>query len=151
MNLREGVTGVAREEHPAVVEVWEASVRATHHFLNESDIGFFKKLIGHGLLDKVRLDCVRDDTGRIVGFLGTSDTRIEMLFVDPAWHGKGVGRRLVQHARETYGADALDVNEQNPGAVAFYLKLGFEVQGRSAMDGMGKPYPLLHMRLPLDA
>ncbi len=29
----------------------------------------------------------------------------------------------------------------------FYFKQGFEVIGRSEHDGMGQPYPLLHMRL----
>ena len=44
-------------------------------------------------------------------------------------------------------AEQLDVNEQNPQAVGFYFKQGFEVIGRSEVDGMGQPYPLLHMRL----
>jgi putative acetyltransferase len=41
----------------------------------------------------------------------------------------------------------VDVNEQNEQAVGFYLKMGFQVEGRSDEDGFGKPYPLLHMRL----
>jgi len=43
-------------------------------------------------------------------------------------------------------ASAVDVNEQNEQAVAFYRRLGLEVEGRSEVDGMGKPFPLLHMR-----
>jgi hypothetical protein len=46
------------------------------------------------------------------------------------------------------GATTVDVNEQNPQAVGFYLHIGCEVVGRSELDGMGKPYPLLHLRLP---
>jgi hypothetical protein len=48
---------------------------------------------------------------------------------------------------EHLNADELDVNEQNPQALGFYFKQGFEVIGRSEVDGMGQPYPLLHMRL----
>ncbi|MNN83835.1 putative N-acetyltransferase YjaB [compost metagenome] len=44
-------------------------------------------------------------------------------------------------------AEQLDVNEQNAQALGFYLHQGFEVVGRSETDGMGQPYPLLHMRL----
>ncbi len=40
----------------------------------------------------------------------------------------------------------LDVNEQNPHAVAFYTSKGFDVIGRSETDAAGYPYPLLHMR-----
>ena len=47
----------------------------------------------------------------------------------------------------SFHADELDVNEQNLQALGFYLKQGFEVIGRSEVDGMGQPYPLLHMRL----
>jgi hypothetical protein len=41
----------------------------------------------------------------------------------------------------------VDVNEQNEQALGFYLRMGFEVEGRSELDSTGKPFPLLHMRL----
>ena len=45
-------------------------------------------------------------------------------------------------------ATKVDVNEQNEQAVGFYLKMGAEVIGSSELDGLGKPFPLLHTRLP---
>ena len=56
-------------------------------------------------------------------------------------------RFLVEHARATRGELTVDVNEQNTGAVDFYAACGFVVEGRSELDGTGRPYPLLHMRL----
>ena len=41
----------------------------------------------------------------------------------------------------------VDVNEQNEPAVKFYLLMGFAIEGRSDLDGTGKPFPLLHLRL----
>lgn len=38
-----------------------------------------------------------------------------------------------------------NVNEQNTQAVRFYKKIGFKVMGRSEMDDLGKPYPLLNL------
>lgn len=73
--------------------------------------------------------------------------KIEMLFVHPEAHKNGVGRSLVEFAKSCYPALLVDVNEQNPGAVAFYERCGFVVRGRSVLDGQGNPYPLLHMRL----
>ena len=70
-----------------------------------------------------------------------------MLFVHPAWRGQGIGRRLLTHAVTALGATMLDVNEQNPQAVGFYRRMGFEVVGRSALDDFGKPFPLLHMQM----
>ncbi|MNT84650.1 putative N-acetyltransferase YjaB [compost metagenome] len=69
-----------------------------------------------------------------------------MLFIAPEHRGEGLGKQLLRYALEHLNADELDVNEQNPQALGFYLKQGFEVIGRSEVDGMGQPYPLLHMR-----
>ena len=45
------------------------------------------------------------------------------------------------------GADSVDVNEQNPQAVGFYLRMGFAVVGRSETDDADRPFPILHLRL----
>ncbi len=130
-----------------LVEVWEAAVRATHHFLGEDDIQFFKPLVRDAYLDSVKLACSRDAEGRIQGFIGTAEGKVEMLFVDPALHGQGIGRELLLHAIANEGATAVEVNEQNPQAVGFYLHMGFTVESRSELDGSGKPFPILHLRL----
>lgn len=144
--LQDGVQAVGPEEGDALLEVWEASLHATHHFLAESDIEFFRPLVLPGLLALPHLLCVRQRAGGIVAFLGVADAKMEALFVHPAWHRLGIGRRLARHAVVELGATAVDVNEQNEQAVAFYRRLGFEVEGRSELDGTGRPFPLLHMR-----
>ncbi len=141
------IDAVTGADFPRLAEVWEASVRATHHFLEEAYLDWIRERLVPEFLPTVSLHAARDAEGRIVGFLGVAGDRIEMLFVDPEWRGQGVGRLLATHAVDALGARALDVNEQNDQAVGFYRRLGFEVEGRSALDGMGKPYPLLHMRL----
>jgi len=140
------VHAVRAEEADRLLEVWEASVRATHHFLSESDIQFFKPLVVQSLLTLDYLHCVRVLKGELVGFVGVSEQRVEALFVHPLFHRTGVGRRLSRHAVVELGATRVDVNEQNEGAVAFYRRIGFEVEGRSEVDSLGKPFPLLHMR-----
>jgi len=39
----------------------------------------------------------------------------------------------------------IDVNEKNTQAVDFYKHMGFSVVKKSALDGQGKSYPILHM------
>lgn len=134
-------------DYPALVRVWEASVRATHDFLPDSYIDLLRELVREQYLDAVMLICCRDSQQHITGFAGVAGGRVEMLFVDPQYRGQGIGKRLLRHAIEQLNADQLDVNEQNPQALGFYLKQGFEVIGRSATDGMGQPYPLLHLKL----
>ncbi|MGL5070041.1 MAG: acetyltransferase [Aeromonas salmonicida] len=133
-------------DHSTLISLWEASVRATHHFLPEAEIDALKPLILEHYFAAVDLVCARDETG-IAGFCGVHDGNIEMLFLAPEARGCGVGRQLVAHAITKQGATRVDVNEQNVQALGFYQRMGFVVTGRSPLDGQGKPYPLLHMVL----
>ncbi|MFM4849881.1 acetyltransferase [Aeromonas media] len=133
-------------DYPALIALWEASVRATHHFLQEADITALKPLILEHYFAAVDLVCARGEE-EIAGFCGVHNGNIEMLFIAPEARGSGVGRLLVAHAIQRQGARRVDVNEQNAQALGFYQHLGFWVTGRSPLDGQGKPYPLLHMAL----
>ena len=144
--LQDGVHPIGVDDLDRLLEVWEASVRATHDFLSESDIQFFKPMVLPGLLSLEHLLCARELDGTLVGFVGVSNEKMEALFVHPSCRRTGVGRRLARHAVVELGARIVDVNEQNQQAVAFYRRLGFEVEGRSELDGTGKPFPLLHLR-----
>lgn len=134
-------------DYPELVRIWEASVRATHDFLPDNYIILLRELVLTRYLDAVMLICCKDHRQHITGFAGVAAGKVEMLFIDPQHRGQGLGKQLLNYALEHFHADALDVNEQNPQALGFYFKLGFEIIGRSETDGMGQPYPLLHMRL----
>ena len=127
--------------------VWERAVRATHHFLGEEGIQELVPLVRQLLGEFTPIHCVRDEGGTIIAFMGCSGDSLEMLFVDPAQPGRGVGGALLRHAIEALGAARVDVNEQNPLAVGFYLHKGFTVASRSEVDGFGHPYPILHLEL----
>ncbi|WP_254412139.1 GNAT family N-acetyltransferase [Dyadobacter diqingensis] len=137
----------SREDYFQITELWEASVRASHDFLGEADIQFFKPLILHEYLDAVDLYCVRDEQDKITGFIGLAEDKVEMLFVHPYSFGKGIGKFLLQFAISEKGVTRVDVNEQNPKAVDFYRHMGFDVTDRSETDGLGKPFPILAMKL----
>lgn len=131
----------------ALTEVWEASVRATHDFLPESYIVLLRQLVKTQYLDTVMLICCKDPINqRITGFAGIAANKVEMLFIHPDYRGQGVGKCLLMSAINEFNAKCLDVNEQNLQAIGFYLKQGFEVVGRCETDGMGQPFPLLHLR-----
>jgi len=137
---------VQKSDYPEIIEVWESSVRATHHFLSEEDIQYFKPLILNQYLDAVTLFCTKDMDGRITGFGGVADGKLEMLFVHADERGKSCGKLLLRHAMSEFDALKVDVNEQNEQAVGFYEHMGFEVISRSPLDSLGKPFPLLHMQ-----
>ena len=136
------------EECPDLVELWERSVRATHGFLTEADIAFYRPLVAEILAgDSLELWVLTDALHLPIGFLGMSAQAIEALFLEPAHRGRGWGRRLVAHAQQLRdGTLSVDVNEENQAARGFYEALGFVVVGRSPLDETGRPHPLLHLR-----
>ncbi|WP_294822498.1 GNAT family N-acetyltransferase [uncultured Flavobacterium sp.] len=144
--MANSIFAVAESEYDEITDVWEASVRATHHFLAEEHILYFRPLIRNEYLKAVKLFCTKSD-GAITGFIGTGPGIIEMLFIRPDARGKGIGRLLTAFSINDLGVTKVDVNEQNAQAAGFYEKMGFAVVGRSELDGLGLPYPILHMEL----
>jgi GNAT superfamily N-acetyltransferase len=85
-------------------------------------------------------------------FLGLPGIYIEDIYVEPAWRGKGVGRKLLRFvARQVKarGCGRLEwsVLDWNEPAISFYKKLGgrmlddwrmFRVSGE-ALDELGRP------------
>ena len=159
--LRRAVTA----DHAALAALWKRSVVATHHFLTPQAVDELYTAILREYLPGVEELWVAEyepsspealgpnvpdpDTLRPVGFMGCNWPQIEMLFVEPDCFGLGIGKMFLDHARQRAMVEdatlTLDVNEQNPAALAFYEHMGFVVTGRSPVDGQGRPYPLLHM------
>lgn len=135
-------------DHPYLLNIWLRSVRATHHFLKESDIEELLPQLRDIYLPAVELRVAVDAEDCPLGFVGLNENHVEMLFIEPGLRGKGIGRTLLDHARRSRSQMSVDVNEQNPDAVGFYLHYGFIQTGRSPLDGEGRPFPLLHLSLP---
>jgi putative acetyltransferase len=135
-------------DHPRLVDIWLRAVRATHHFLQASDIDALLPQLRDVYLHAVELWVAVDPEDQLLGFIGLNENHVEMLFIDPDFCGQGIGRALLDFCRSTRATLSVDVNEQNPQAVGFYLHYGFVQTGRSPLDGEGRPFPLLHMALP---
>ncbi|MEV5961905.1 GNAT family N-acetyltransferase [Kribbella sp. NPDC051952] len=141
------ITPIRPDEYDRATELWEASVRATHDFVTDADLDVFRPLVRASFGEIAQLAGLRTEDGLLVGFIGVAEGTVEMLFLDPAYRGQGGGSLLLSHAFENFAATAVDVNEQNPQAVGFYLHHGFRVVSRSETDSTNKPYPILHLVL----
>ena len=144
------IAPVEKEQRsPALIDnllnVWEASVRASHRFLTEADIRRIAPQAKEALQQIQTLWVVQDKLAPI-GFMGIQGQKIEMLFLHPAYFRKGLGKQLVQRAFQELNVKFVDVNEQNPDATRFYERMGFQVFKRHEHDSEGNPFPILEMR-----
>lgn len=132
-----------RLDDTLILDIWERSVIATHLFLQSEDIAFYKEKIPD-FFDLVELR-IWFHNNQPIGFSGTTDQTLEILFLDPKHIGNGFGHEILIWLITQKNITKVDVNEQNEAAKAFYLNHGFKVMTKSAQDGFDKPYPILHL------
>ncbi len=81
------------------------------------------------------------DNGRMIGMISLrSQTHISLLFVDAAYHKRGIGRQLIQYVGSYVlweeGRRLITVNAA-PYAVDFYRRVGFRDTGKKKFkDGI---------------
>ncbi len=140
------ITPATTDDLETLIDLWERSARATHNFLSEDDIAFYRERILSDYFNQVELWIYQEQ--RVVkGFIGIGEM-IEMLFVDPRCFRQGIGTALLDFAVTVKGMRQVDVNEQNQSAQLFYKSKGFVKVGCSEIDGDGRPYPIIHLALP---
>lgn len=140
------VRGVPPADREPLVRLWRRAVEATHHFLSADDVDFYHGVVAGHLAVAGDVRAAYDGHGRPVGFIAQDGGEIEMLFVEPEVHGRGVGGRLLESVARDHDELLVDVNEQNPSGRRFYEAKGFVQIGRSELDPSGRPFPLLRLR-----
>lgn len=130
-----------------LLEVWESSVRGTHSFLSNDEILEIKEYVPNALKNVSHLIIYREKDNKLVAFMGIEENKLEMLFVDYKYRGKGIGKKMLLYGMDNYGVNELAVNEDNPQAKGFYEYFGFSVYQRNELDDQGRPYPVLYMKL----
>jgi putative acetyltransferase len=134
-------------EWPVLARIWRGAVTAAHDFLTAADIDFYESRLLAEYFALVQLT-VATVEATAVGFSGLADGKLEMLFVDQQHRGTGVGAALLRQAISAHPGLLVDVNEQNPQALAFYRRFGFVTVGRQDTDADGRPFPILNLALP---
>ncbi|MDT2822165.1 GNAT family N-acetyltransferase [Enterococcus devriesei] len=133
-----------KNELAVMLNIWERSVTATHHFLAKKEIEALKPEVLNALQTIDQLYGYYDDD--ILGFMGVEGENIELLFVDAKVRGQGVGKKLLLYGIKQLKIKYVDVNEENQQGFGFYQHLGFEIMGRSEFDEQGKPFPILQLK-----
>ncbi|MBP3887347.1 MAG: N-acetyltransferase [Cellulosilyticum sp.] len=113
-----------------VMQIWlQANIEA-HDFITKTywegnyemvkDIMLAAKELG------INIFVVEQDDD-IKGFIGIRKGYIEGLFIKKDNQGQGMGRALVEQAKERFDELSLSVYEKNKDAIAFYQRQGFEI------------------------
>jgi len=135
------------DDVPRLFAIWRDAVAATHDFVSAEDRAAIAVAVETEYLPTASLLVAVDGDDRPVGFLGGDDNEIDAIFIDPAFHGAGIGTALIdQFLANKQGPFWVEVNEANGDAIRFYEKRGFVTVERIATDRQGRAYPLLRLR-----
>ena len=75
-----------------------------------------------------------EQDGVLAGVVGVADGEIRILYVDPGFHGRGIGARLLEHAEQQMRAEGqtlalLWTIRENVASRAFYERHGWSLDG----------------------
>lgn len=112
-----------KNDHDRVMEIWLSSNLDAHGFIRRE---YWQDCFG-GVSEAIPLAEVYTALSgdEIVGFIGLNEGHIEGIFVDSAHRSEGVGKSLIDFAKELYPKLSLCVYEKNERAVDFYRREGF--------------------------
>lgn len=129
----------------SVADIWLDTNRKAHAFIPasywESNFASVKEM-----LPQAEVYVYENDKG-IQAFLGLSGEYIEGIFVSEGAQSRGIGKCLLDCAKDRKPALRLNVYQKNVRAIRFYRREGFQIR-RSGLDAAtGEPdYEMLWQR-----
>jgi putative acetyltransferase len=127
-----------------LLAVWEAASEVAHPFLAKEFLASERENIPNLYLPNAETWVFEDD-GRVVGFIALIGNEAGAIFVHPNHHGKGIGRGLMDKAREVRDELEVEVFKANTIGRSFYAKYGFEAVEEKVHDKTG--LDVLRLRL----
>ena len=114
-----------------VADIWLDTNTKAHYFIPaqywKSNFESVKELLLQATV------YVYEDDQEIQGFIGLNDEYIEGIFVSGEMQSHGIGKILLDHAKDKRNKLLLNVYQKNTQAVSFYQREGFAIQC-SGMD-----------------
>ena len=130
-----------------VLSAWESASRIAHPFLTEEFLDQERYDIPNVYLPKAETWVV-EQGGRVVGFIALIGNEVGAIFVKPEFHGTGIGRALMDKARELRGDLEVEVFKANSIGRKFYSTYGFEPLSETVHEETG--HELLRLRFSAD-
>jgi putative acetyltransferase len=126
-----------------VLDAWESASLLAHPFLSKEFMEIERQNIPTVYIP-IAETWVAECSGKVVGFIALIGNEVGAIFVQPAFHGKGIGLALMDKAQSLRGDLELEVFEENEIGRRFYDRYGFEYVGERMHEESG--HKLLHMK-----
>jgi len=108
-----------------VLSSWENASKIAHPFLTDEFMDKERYNIPNVYLPNADA-WVADDNGTVVGFIALIGSEVGAIFVEPEFQGTGIGRSLMNKARELHDNLEVDVFQANSIGRKFYSSYGFQ-------------------------
>lgn len=132
-----------KEDLAAVMELWLHTNLQAHPFVSEAYWRENFEGVKEALPKAEVFVCERDDTGKIIGFIGMKGQYIAGIFVKKEMQSMGIGKKLLDHVKQSREKLTLHVYQKNQRAVDFYLREGFSIRAEALDENTGKKEFLL--------
>ena len=109
-----------------VANIWLDTNITAHYFIPEQYWKSNFELVKELLLQAIVY--VYEDNQEIWGFIGLNDEYVEGIFVSDEMQSQGIGKLLLNYAKDKQSKLFLNVYQKNTRAISFYQREGFEVQ-----------------------
>lgn len=109
----------------SVLDSWEVATRLAHEFMTDYFIAQERKNVAEVYLPNTDT-WVAELDGEVKGFIALMGNEVGAIFLQPNFHGKGIGKALMDKAQELHGDLEVEVFRENSIGREFYSKYGFQ-------------------------
>lgn len=121
----------------AVLDTWDEATRVAHDFMTDDFIAQERGNVADIYLPNTDT-WVAEFNGTVIGFIALMGNEVGALFLQSEFHGVGIGKALMDKARELHGNLIVEVFKVNAIGRSFYDKYGFEYVGESLHEQTGQ-------------
>ena len=125
-----------RDDINKVADIWlDTNIKAHNFIPAEYWKGNFKSV--KEALSQAEIYVYEYDT-EIQGFIGLNDEYVEGIFVSGEMQSQGIGKILLNYAKDKRNKLFLNVYQKNVWAISFYQREGFEIQYSGLAEATGE-------------
>jgi putative acetyltransferase len=125
------------EDTDALVLIWRNANALAHSFLADGFVAQVAQDMRNIYLPNAETWVLEEDE-KPLGFIALVGDEIGGLFLEPAFHGRGFGKALADHAVALHGPLRVEVFEKNAIGRCFYDRYGFVETERYVHEGSGE-------------